>query len=487
MVTRVAFKAQATGPLPTAPRRGPLAPRRRESAACCSGFYTTRRRGRVGRNAPGPARRVSTSTRRARARAPIFGRDRAPRRATPGCQPVLRRDPPRRRRAVRPRRAIGSSPAVPHDAPARRGQGRQRGPRGPGRREGGRGREAQGLVRQRLGARRREARAPRRRARRRVVRRWRPLGERPLSSGPRFSRTLASDRVARSARRRARKPTCPLRAGRARRRPRAACRVQRARAFFARLLAGGYPHPAESQGIRTAIRRAGFAAPRRRRRVAFALVGDAQDERGWLARVTALEGLSYAGSAKVPSARQVTCARAAPPRRCEEHPYLQFMRGAADPAWTRSERVNLPPDCISAVDWNCQRSFEEARRERSQILRGLTAERRSIVERGELDSWFAGVDPVIRKVAGDSCPPLMERLARRIGWHDADVVEFFRQAAPRMRARAPGAARAPAWPGRAADRRLGVRVLHPRDGPRRVRTAAGSFRRRVAAARPRHA
>ena len=73
---------------------------------------------------------------------------------------------------------------------------------------------------------------------------------------------------------------------------------------------------------------------------------------------------------------------------------------------------------------------------RSQILRGLTAERRSIVERGELDSWFAGVDPVIRKVAGDSCPPLMERLARRIGWHDVDVVEFFRQAAPRTRARA---------------------------------------------------
>ena len=115
---------------------------------------------------------------------------------------------------------------------------------------------------------------------------------------------------------------------------------------------------------------------------------------------------------------------------------MQFMRGAADPAWTRSEQVKLPPDCISAVNWNCQRSCEEARRERSQILRGLAGERRDIVESGELESWFAGADPTIRKVAGDSCPPLMERLARRIGWHDVDVVEFFRQAAPRTRARA---------------------------------------------------
>ena len=177
-----------------------------------------------------------------------------------------------------------------------------------------------------------------------------------------------------------------------------------------------------------------FAASRRRRRDASAPADDAQVGRGWLARVTALEGLNYAGAATAPPVRRASCIRAALRRRREACPYLQFMRDAADPAWTRSERVKLPPDCISAVDWNCQRSLEEARRDRTQILRGLAGERRDIVESGELESWFAGADPTIRKIAGGSCPPLMERLARRIGWQDADVVEFFRQAAPRARA-----------------------------------------------------
>ena len=80
-----------------------------------------------------------------------------------------------------------------------------------------------------------------------------------------------------------------------------------------------------------------------------------------------------------------------------------------------------------------------------RFFAGLAGERRDIVESGELESWFAGADPTIRKIAGGSCPPLMERLARRIGWQDTDVVEFFRQAAPRAcagRAAIPRAARA---------------------------------------------
>ena len=113
---------------------------------------------------------------------------------------------------------------------------------------------------------------------------------------------------------------------------------------------------------------------------------------------------------------------------------MQFMCDAADPAWYHSEKIGLPPDVISAVNWCCQRSRAEARRARSRILRDLAEERRAIKASGELEAWFAGADPTLRKVAGSSCPPLMERLARRIEWHDAGVVEFYRQAARARRA-----------------------------------------------------
>ena len=66
VVTRVAFKAQAPGPVSLAPRRGLRDPHRRGGAECSSDSSTTKWRVRVGRSEPGPVRQISTSTRRVR-------------------------------------------------------------------------------------------------------------------------------------------------------------------------------------------------------------------------------------------------------------------------------------------------------------------------------------------------------------------------------------------------------------------------------------
>ena len=92
----------------------------------------------------------------------------------------------------------------------------------------------------------------------------------------------------------------------------------------------------------------------------------------------------------------------------------------------------------------------QAAAERVEAINGIEKLANSFVQSGKCDDWFAGADPLIARArsTGHCCVclcvcllvllqasggvngPLLEALAKAIGYHDPECVELFRTGAP---------------------------------------------------------
>ena len=102
-----------------------------------------------------------------------------------------------------------------------------------------------------------------------------------------------------------------------------------------------------------------------------------------------------------------------------------------------SERVplgkksSLDQDLKDALQWIKQRSAADAMAEREATMRAIEELANEIETKGLKRRWSSAIkDPALKKFADEVNGPLMELLALRARYHDAECVDLFRKGAP---------------------------------------------------------
>ena len=109
---------------------------------------------------------------------------------------------------------------------------------------------------------------------------------------------------------------------------------------------------------------------------------------------------------------------------------LRFTAGAATARPPVRKEVEAAPELRQAISWAAQRCPAEIIAAREAVTRAIECEGVELRESGAVERWFAGADAHVRRVAREVNGPLLERLARRSGFHDPGAVELFRRGAP---------------------------------------------------------
>ena len=103
----------------------------------------------------------------------------------------------------------------------------------------------------------------------------------------------------------------------------------------------------------------------------------------------------------------------------------------------------LPTSVEATLDWMAASSAAKVRDFRERAIAAVEEQARAMRDSGEVDAWFRGADPDVKRVAHGVNGPLLSLLADAIGHSDPDVVEFFREACARAPRAAPRRRRAP--------------------------------------------
>ena len=90
----------------------------------------------------------------------------------------------------------------------------------------------------------------------------------------------------------------------------------------------------------------------------------------------------------------------------------------------------LDDEIKESIQWSCKRTPEEIIAYRNKLADWIDSRAAHFRDSGEADRWLEEADPVVRQVSKGVNGPLMEVLAKAIGYHGPDVIQFFRTGAP---------------------------------------------------------
>ena len=110
------------------------------------------------------------------------------------------------------------------------------------------------------------------------------------------------------------------------------------------------------------------------------------------------------------------------------HPWVCLLQ-ALDSEDPFDPKPSVPDDVKSALRWSAAHSAQEAMDRREEIMQAIEEAAVDLRQRGDCDRWLGSAAPMVRRLSEKVHGPLLELLAKQIGYDDAECIDMFRDGA----------------------------------------------------------